>query len=256
MRTDYRLAWVAGVAGVLLLLAPGCSKKTIQADAGAKSSEQQVVKSSTARPEGRGPGTPGASLSEQDLNASRSMPSESPDAGVGSLAQAPTPSPRGSEPLSGLEPVAPGQAPAEEPVAGGIVVAKVMPSDGGRVEQMQKEQLAAASAELKDVFFGFDSWTITEEAKGALARDADWLKANPANTLTIEGHCDERGTLAYNLVLGEKRAKAVRNYLVELGVNGERLKVVSYGKERPFCKEHEEGCYQQNRRSHLVLRVQ
>lgn len=255
MRTDYGLAWVAGVAGVLLLLTAGCGKKMIQADAGAKSSEQQAVKANTAKPEGQRLGTPGASLSDQDLNASRSMPSESTDTGVGSLAQAPTPVPGGSEPLGGLDPVVPGQAPAEEPVTGGITVAKVMPSDSGQVERMQKEQLATVGAGLKDVFFGFDSWTITEEAKASLAHDAEWLKANPADSLTIEGHCDERGTLAYNLVLGEKRAKAVRNYLVELGVGGERVKVVSYGKERPFCKDREEGCYQQNRRSHLVVRV-
>ncbi|NJL16914.1 MAG: OmpA family protein [Nitrospira sp.] len=73
--------------------------------------------------------------------------------------------------------------------------------------------------------------------------------------LKIEGHCDERGTSAYNLVLGEKRAKAVRNYLVELGVVPDHLSVVSYGKERPFCTEHAESCYSQNRRGHLVVRT-
>ncbi len=86
--------------------------------------------------------------------------------------------------------------------------------------------------------------------------DAEWLKANPTKSVTIEGHCDERGTLAYNLVLGEKRAKAVQKYLMELGVNAKQLSVVSYGKERPFCNEHEDACYQKNRRGHLVVRAQ
>ena len=72
--------------------------------------------------------------------------------------------------------------------------------------------------------------------------------------MKVEGHCDERGTAAYNLVLGEKRAKAVRNYLVELGVGADRLSIVSYGKERPFCNERAESCYQQNRRGHLVVK--
>ena len=86
------------------------------------------------------------------------------------------------------------------------------------------------------------------------ARTAARIKANAGALVKIEGHCDERGTLAYNLVLGEKRAKAVRNYLVELGVGANRLSVVSYGKERPFCNERSESCYQQNRRGHVVVR--
>ena len=87
-----------------------------------------------------------------------------------------------------------------------------------------------------------------------MTRDADWMKTNPVAMVKVEGHCDERGTSAYNLVLGEKRAKAVRNFLVELGISANRLSVVSYGKERPSCAEHAESCYQQNRRGHLVVK--
>lgn len=139
---------------------------------------------------------------------------------------------------------------------GDIKVAKVQPSDatGRLAEEMRREQVATAAAGLRDVFFAYDSWKITEEAKQALSADAEWIRANPTTMLKIEGHCDERGTQAYNLVLGEKRAKAVRNYLAELGVGAGRLTVVSYGKERPFCKEHDESCYQQNRRGHIVVR--
>jgi peptidoglycan-associated lipoprotein len=96
---------------------------------------------------------------------------------------------------------------------------------------------------------------ITEEGRQALSRNAEWIKSNSNALLKVEGHCDERGTSAYNLVLGEKRAKAVRNYLVELGVGANRLSVVSYGKERPSCTEHAESCYQQNRRGHLAVKV-
>jgi len=140
--------------------------------------------------------------------------------------------------------------------SGEIKVAKVQPSDatGRLAEDMRREQAATAAAGLKDVYFAYDSWNITEQARQALSADAEWIKANPTILLKIEGHCDERGTQAYNLVLGEKRAKAVRNYLTELGVGSSRLAVVSYGKERPFCQEHDESCYQQNRRGHIVVR--
>jgi len=139
---------------------------------------------------------------------------------------------------------------------GDIKVAKIQPSDatGRLAEDMRREQAATAAAGLKDVFFAYDSWNITEQARQALSADAEWINANPTILLKVEGHCDERGTQAYNLVLGEKRAKAVRNYLAELGVGANRLAVVSYGKERPFCQEHDESCYQQNRRGHIVVR--
>jgi len=123
------------------------------------------------------------------------------------------------------------------------------------MDEIRAEQAASAEAGLRDVFFAYDSWAITEEGRQALSRDGEWIKSNPNALLKVEGHCDERGTSAYNLVLGEKRAKAVRNYLVELGVGANRLSVVSYGKERPSCTEHAESCYQQNRRGHLAVKV-
>jgi peptidoglycan-associated lipoprotein len=136
------------------------------------------------------------------------------------------------------------------------MVAKLEPSqDLRQIEEIRSEEAATAAAGLRDVFFAYDSFAITGEGRQALSRDAEWAKSNPDAKLKIEGHCDERGTSAYNIVLGEKRAKMVRNYLVELGVNAKRLSVVSYGKERPFCKEHAESCYAQNRRGHLVVRT-
>jgi len=147
--------------------------------------------------------------------------------------------------------------PSEERVGSGTLLAKVDPSSnaGRQMDEIRAEQAASAAAGLRDVFFGYDSWTISEDGRQALTRDADWMKSNLSAQVKVEGHCDERGTSAYNLVLGEKRAKAARNYLVELGVSANRLSVVSYGKERPSCNEHEESCYQQNRRGHLVLKT-
>ena len=89
----------------------------------------------------------------------------------------------------------------------------------------------------------------------SLSHDAEWLKEHASTAMQIEGHCDERGTADYNVVLGDKRSKAARGYLIELGVNPKQVTTVSYGKERPFCLEHSESCYQQNRRGHVLLRT-
>jgi peptidoglycan-associated lipoprotein len=142
-----------------------------------------------------------------------------------------------------------------ERVAPVIAAAKVDPAERKRQQEEAKvEQTATAAAGLRDVFFGYDSWTISEEGRQALARDAEWLRAHRQAQLKVEGHCDERGSSGYNFILAEKRAKAVRNYLLELGITKDRVTIVSYGKERPFCRERSESCYQQNRRGHLVVK--
>jgi peptidoglycan-associated lipoprotein len=114
---------------------------------------------------------------------------------------------------------------------------------------------AALEAGLQDVFFGYDQSTLSDAGIEALNHDAAYLKDHPGAVLRIGGHCDERGTTDYNLVLGDSRAKAARSYLVESGVSSEQVAVMSYGKERPFCLEHEESCYQQNRRGHMLLNL-
>jgi peptidoglycan-associated lipoprotein len=86
-----------------------------------------------------------------------------------------------------------------------------------------------------------------------LNHDAQWLKDHPNAVMKVEGHADERGTADYNLVLGDKRAKTARSYLIESGVGPKQLAIVSYGKARPFCMETSESCYQQNRRGHVLL---
>lgn len=135
------------------------------------------------------------------------------------------------------------------------LLAKADPSRANQqLEEIRAEQRATAAAGLRDVFFGYDSWTISEEGRQILGRNAEWLRAHGNAQIKVEGHCDERGSSTYNFVLAEKRAKAVRNYLVDLGIKSDRLAVVSYGKERPFCNDHSESCFQQNRRGHIVIK--
>ena len=99
------------------------------------------------------------------------------------------------------------------------------------------------------VYFDFDRAAIRSDAAAVLDRQAAWLKQFPNKTLTIEGHCDERGTREYNLALGERRAHSVKKYLAAAGVDPSRLSTISYGKERPVCTDHAESCWSQNRRA-------
>ena len=114
------------------------------------------------------------------------------------------------------------------------------------------EQLNAEKP-LGDAYFDLDSQTIRDDAKPVLQTDADWLKKWGSTKVMIEGHADERGSAEYNLALGERRATAVRDYLVNLGVPTDRIQIVSKGKEAPVCTEHAESCWQQNRRGHFVI---
>jgi peptidoglycan-associated lipoprotein len=106
-------------------------------------------------------------------------------------------------------------------------------------------------AELSDVYFDFDQYAIRGDARSTLEHLAGLLKLELNQALVIEGHCDERGTSAYNLVLGERRAQAVKRYLEKHGMAASQLTIASYGKERPFCTEHSEVCWQSNRRVHV-----
>ncbi len=105
---------------------------------------------------------------------------------------------------------------------------------------------------LEDVFFDYDRFTLRSDAKPALEANAASLKSDLKLKILIEGHCDERGTGEYNLVLGEKRARAARQYLQDLGIETSRVQITSLGKERPFCTEHNPACWQKNRRAHFV----
>jgi len=106
---------------------------------------------------------------------------------------------------------------------------------------------------LRDAFFDYDKADLREDARAALSGDAQWLKSYASIRILIEGHCDERGTSEYNLALGDRRANAAKEYLASLGLAAARVQAVSYGKERPYCNESNEECWQQNRRAHFVI---
>lgn len=127
-------------------------------------------------------------------------------------------------------------------------------TDQSSLKQLQegKAPITPASSPLKDVYFSFDRYDLNPDARTILRANGEWLKANPAARVEIEGHSDERGTNEYNLALGAKRAQAVRDYLVSLGVGPERLSTISYGEEIPVCKDATEACWLQNRRARSV----
>jgi peptidoglycan-associated lipoprotein len=108
------------------------------------------------------------------------------------------------------------------------------------------------AANVHDIYFGYDKYDIGADQQATLQADARWLAAHPNVSFTLGGYCDERGSTEYNLALGDNRANAVKQALVQAGIGANRIKTISYGKERPFCTEHTEACWQQNRRAQFV----
>jgi len=107
--------------------------------------------------------------------------------------------------------------------------------------------------EVRDAYFDLDKADLRTDAREALTKTAEFLRNYPTIKVTIEGHCDERGSTEYNLTLGDRRAAAVKQFLVSQGIGADRLNTVSFGKEKPFCMESTEACWQQNRRGHFVI---
>lgn len=139
---------------------------------------------------------------------------------------------------------APAPAPAPEPAAA--------PDPLGGDLASVNEYLRSRGL-LVDVYFDYDRAELSPGSRDQLATNARFLNQDPRFSLTLEGHCDERGTVEYNLALGERRAQSAKSYLVSLGVPGSRLTTVSYGEERPVCEEPEESCRRLNRRVHPVV---
>ncbi len=119
-----------------------------------------------------------------------------------------------------------------------------------------KEGAAPQTGVLADVYFSYDRSELETEAREILQRNSDWIKEHPGVQIEIEGHADNRGTNEYNLALGSRRAQAVKDYLVTLGVAPERFSTISYGEELPICGENAEQCWRMNRRAHFVVRTQ
>jgi len=208
--------------GFVMIMSQGCGMKWLQSDGDVTSAQADKSKSNNWNGEGINPNFPGI-------------------AGGGAVGE-----------LRGFS-----QNPDEERLAQSGYRASLNPSDvsARRRAELTKEEKAAIEAGLQDVFFGYDQWNVSDAGMEALNRDASWLKEHPGAVLKIEGHCDERGTTDYNMVLGDKRAKAAKTYLLETGISPKQVAIVSYGKEQPFCFDRAESCYQQNRRGHMLLQV-
>jgi len=157
-------------------------------------------------------------------------------------APTPTPSAAGKTPTAGIEEEIVGE-PTAEPLV----------SEEVREELPEDLALLNAGGYLEDIFFDTNLYDIKPEYRDALARNAAWLQQHRTIQILIEGHCDERNTREYNLALGERRAAAVRDYLIFLGVGAERLRTISYGEEKPFEIGGGEEAWRLNRRAHFMI---
>jgi peptidoglycan-associated lipoprotein len=158
-------------------------------------------------------------------------------------------------------PAAPAAQPKPEPTRPATPPAPTPPPPATPPAAPTEEELFAREtleelnrrAPLADVYFDYDSVELREDARAALQKNIDWLKRWTSTRILIEGHADSRGTNEYNLALAERRAAAVRDYLVSLGLAADRVTTVSKGEEQPFCSEESESCWQQNRRGHFIF---
>jgi peptidoglycan-associated lipoprotein len=214
----------------VFLLALGCSGRKVSTSAGDQATIAVAPKAPPTQP------------SRSEPPAKSPSPDVQPSAPPVAVEQ-PTPPP--PEEATAVTP--PAGAPAPTPEMGPPSLALVPPA----AAPMPSMPVDTA---LADVYFDFDRFVVRRDAQALLETNARMLKNKDGWNLLIEGHCDERGTADYNLVLGERRAQSIKKYLTELGIPDSKLKIVSYGKEKPFCIEHSDDCWQQNRRAHFVLK--
>ncbi len=121
------------------------------------------------------------------------------------------------------------------------------------VDDKSKVHFKEVTDMFEDIYFNYDEYVLQPEGKTILENVSNWMLKNKNTVISLEGHCDERGTNEYNLALGDKRAKSARDYLVALGIPSERLQTISYGEEKPVCTEKTESCWAKNRRVHIVV---
>ena len=169
-------------------------------------------------------------------------------AGCHKKVPAPAPAPPPPPPAAPVTPPPPPPPPpAPQPVPAPAPLSEDQIFAQKTLEQVNLEK------PLADVYFELDQSAIRDEARAPLQKDADWMKKWTSTQVTIEGHCDSRGSSEYNLALGSRRADAVKSYLASLGIAENRITVVSKGKEQPFCTDENESCWQQNRRGHFLI---
>jgi len=189
------------------------------------------------------------STSAQDQTSVPGQPPKVEEAKVETPAPAPPPAAPPQE-VAKVEPAPPEPSPPPEPPKAEV---REEPAPLPPLPPVATPPPASEPLMLVDVYFDFDRFLIRSDARAVLEANARRLKAENSRKLLIEGHCDERGTVDYNLVLGERRAQAVKQYLQDLGVRSSQIQITSYGKEKSFCIDHSEACWQSNRRAHFVL---
>lgn len=126
-------------------------------------------------------------------------------------------------------------------------------SNSGLDLELNGDSDSSKAGGLRTIFFAYDSSSLSSDARSTLESNVAFLKSNPGVEIQVEGHCDERGGVQYNLALGERRAKAVRDYMVAMGVSGSRVTTISFGKERPLAFGHDDSAWGQNRRANFVV---
>ena len=165
----------------------------------------------------------------------------------------------GSVAAEGTTSVAPGQsttytATAMGPGGSATATARVTVSVPAAAATAPQPSLGEMfTKEVRDAFFDYDKATVRDDARSALSKTAEFLRSYPKVAIVIEGHCDERGSTEYNVALGDRRSDAAKDFLLSQGVTADRIQTVSYGKERPFCSQENESCWQQNRRAHFRM---
>ena len=136
---------------------------------------------------------------------------------------------------------------------GGIGENGVGGTNGNSLARFQKGQTGSDEGPLSDIHFDYNDYTIRDQDGEILKTNGNWLQSNPQTRVQIEGHCDDRGSEEYNIALGAKRAQAAKDYLQTLGISGDRISTISYGKELPLCSDETDDCWAQNRRDHFAV---
>lgn len=234
-----------GVLGIVLIAA-GCSHKV-------------AVKPPTAPPAANPPAQPTVTLDASRTNITQGQSVNLRWSSTNATSVTVTPQ-VGNVAAQGTSTVTPGQSTTYTAMATGpggsatasthvtvTVAAAAAPAPAGpTIEEM-------FTKEVQDAFFDYDKADIRTDARQALSKTADFLRSYPQVAIVIEGHCDERGTTEYNVALGDRRSDSAKDFLVAQGVAADRIQTVSYGKERPFCTQDNESCWQQNRRAHFRM---
>ena len=241
-RPFVRLLLVA--VSVLALFVAGCSKKPVAAKTPSYTPPPASVKPTATLSADRSSINKGESAKLTWSTTDATNVSIAPEVGAVTPQGSTTVTPTASTTYTLTASSAGGNADATVRISVAAPVVAEAPKSAGFDELWNKE--------VRDAYFDYDSAELRADTRQALQRTADFLKNYPQARVTIEGHCDERGSEEYNLGLGDRRANAVKQYLVSLGVPPERLTSTSWGKEKPFCMESTESCWQQNRRGHFV----